>query len=92
MDGYPSLYAYFDRELKYPVASKDSIQGIVTVSFAITEAGKPDLIRIENSLGKAFDVECVRVIKNMPPWKPATINGKPVQVRLSIPLSFKIKK
>lgn len=92
IDGYPSLYAYFDKELKYPVAPIDSTQGIVTVSFAITKTGTPDLIKIENSLGKAFDVECIRVIQNMPPWKPATMYGKPVQTRLSIPLTFKIKK
>lgn len=92
VDGYPSLYTYFDKELKYPAAPTDSIQGIVTVSFAITKAGTPDFIKIENSLGEAFDAECIRVIKNMPPWKPATMYGKPVQTRLSIPLTFKIKK
>lgn len=92
IEGYPSLYAYFDKELKYPIAPADSIQGIVTVSFAITKTGKPDLIKIENSLGEAFDAECIRVIQNMPSWRPATVNGKPVQTRLSIPLTFKIKK
>jgi TonB family protein len=92
VDGYPSLYAYFDKELKYPTNPNDSIQGIVTVSFAVTKEGKVDLIKIENSLGPAFDAECIRVIQNMPNWKPATIDGKPVQTRLSIPLSFKVKK
>jgi TonB family protein len=92
VDGYPALYAYFDRELKYPTATNDSIQGIVIVSFAITKAGNVDFIKIENSLGAAFDAECVRVIQNMPRWKPATIDNKPAQTRLSIPLSFKIKK
>jgi len=92
VDGYPALYSYFDKELKYPVAAKDSIEGIVTVSFAINVQGKPDHIKIENSLGDLFDKECTRVIENMPIWNPATINGKPVSARLSIPLTFKIKK
>jgi protein TonB len=92
VDGYPALYSYFDKELKYPGSPKDSIQGIETVSFAINVNGKPDHIKIENSLGKAFDDESKRVIENMPLWKSATINGKPVSVRLSIPLTFKIKK
>lgn len=92
VDGYPALYAYFDRELKYPTTVKDSAQGIVSVSFAINEKGKPDRIKIENSLGAPFDAECKRVIENMPLWNPATINGKPVTVRMSIPLTFKIKK
>ncbi len=93
INGYSALYEYFDHELKYPVGvARDSIEGIVTVSFAINKEGKPDQIKIENSLGAAFDEECQRVIKSMPIWKPATINGKPIVARLSIPLTFKIKK
>ncbi len=91
--GYSSLYEYFDQQLKYPIeAVRDSIAGIVTVSFVITEEGKPAQIKIENSLGAAFDKECERVIMAMPLWKPATINHKPIATRLSIPLTFKIKK
>ncbi len=93
VDGYPALYAYFDQELKYPISvARDSVEGIVTVSFAINQDGKPRLIKIENSLGELFDKECQRVIESMPIWKPATINGKPIATRLSIPLTFKIKK
>ncbi|HEV8513943.1 MAG TPA: hypothetical protein VGQ59_11730, partial [Cyclobacteriaceae bacterium] len=34
MEGYSALYEYFNRELKYPIeAARDSIEGIVTVSF-----------------------------------------------------------
>jgi TonB family protein len=92
VDGYPALYEYFDRELKYPINVRDSIEGVVTVSFAINQDGKPGLIKIENSLGALFDKECQRVIESMPTWKPATIDGKPIATRLSIPLTFKIKK
>jgi len=93
IDGYSALYEYFDRELKYPINEVGgSVEGIVTVSFAINQDGKPDLIKIENSLGVAFDKECQRVINSMPKWKPATISGKPISTRLSIPLTFKIKK
>ena len=91
--GYAALYEYFDRELKYPIdAARDSIEGVATVSFAIEQDGKPALIKIENSLGPLFDKECHRVIQSMPAWKPATINGKPISTKLSIPLTFKVKK
>ena len=93
VQGYPALYEYFNHELKYPEGmAKDSIEGVVTVSFAISGDGKPNQIKIANSLGKLFDQECLRVIENMPQWKPATINGKPTETRLSIPLTFTIKK
>jgi TonB family protein len=93
IDGYSALYEYFNRELKYPVNStRDSAEGIVTVSFVIDQDGKPGEIKIENSLGAAFDKECQRIINTMPLWKPATIEGKPIATKLSIPLTFKIKK
>lgn len=93
VDGYPNLYEYFRRELKYPAeAMKDSIQGEVTAIFTINADGNPERITIENSLGPAFDREAVRLITNMPEWKAATYNNKPVASRMSLPLTFQIKK
>lgn len=92
-EGYQNLYEYFARELRYPAeAVKDSTQGIVTVSFLIDKDGKPAQIKIQNSLGVAFDKEAMRLIENMPAWKPATLNGKPVPAKMSMPLTFQIVK
>jgi len=89
--GYPDLYAYFDRELKYPqVAIKDSIQGTESVSFFINKEGKPEGIVILHSLGSLFDEESRRLIINMPSWKPASLNGQPVRAKITIPLTFTI--
>jgi TonB family protein len=91
--GYPALYEYFASELRYPAeALKDSIQGIVSVSFLIDQEGKPVQIKIVNSLGPAFDKEAQRLIENMPAWKPATLNGKPVAAKISLPFTFQIVK
>ena len=93
VDGFPSLYEYFNDELVYPgEAIGDSIQGVMTASFVIGVTGTPENIRIENSLGEAFDEEVRRLIENMPAWKPATVNGKPVPSRLSIPVTFRLQK
>ncbi|HMJ67354.1 MAG TPA: energy transducer TonB [Cyclobacteriaceae bacterium] len=93
VDGYPELYAYFKKELKYPVeAMKDSIEGIVSVSFVINNQGQPEQIKILNSLGAAFDHEATRVVTGMPQWKSASLNGKSVPARISMPLTFQIDK
>ncbi|MGC3943457.1 MAG: energy transducer TonB [Chryseolinea sp.] len=92
-DGYTQLYEYFGRNLTYPKeAIRDSIEGVETVSFTIDEAGHPQNIGITQSLGKAFDHEAMRLIKEMPPWKPATLNDRPVASQLSLPLTFEIKR
>lgn len=93
VDGYPALYTYFSQALTYPAeAVADSIQGVVTVVFSINPEGRPEKITIEQSLGVPFDREAIRVIENMPLWKPATYNGKPVASKISLPLTFNIKK
>lgn len=92
-EGYAHLYAYFKENLKYPVqAIRDSVEGIETVSFTIDERGKPVRINITHSLGEPFDEEAVRLIQNMPDWKPATLNGRPVASQLSVPLTFQLRR
>jgi TonB family protein len=93
VDGYPTLYNYFSSELEYPAAMvKDSIQGVVMVVFTINAKGEAEKISIDQSLGKAFDDEAIRLITNMPSWKPATYNKKPVPSRISLPITFQISK
>jgi len=93
VDGYPSLYAYFNAHLVYPRESiKDSIQGVQTISFIINPEGRPEKIQVKQSLGEPFEKEAVRLIENMPLWKPATLNGKPVPSQMSLPLTFQIQK
>lgn len=91
VDGFPDLYAYFGRELSYPEVA-DSLEGVVVVVFTINPQGRPEKITIEKSLGLAFDQEAIRLIENMPDWKPATFNHEPVSSRLSIPITFQIQR
>lgn len=93
INGFPHLYEYFSSELKYPEeAVKDSIQGIVTVNFIIATEGKPEKIIVQNSLGLVFDKEVMRLIENMPAWKPATMNGTAVPSKISMPLTFRLER
>lgn len=89
--GYPALYQYFNTSLVYPPeAIRDSIQGIVTVNFIVNQEGKPEKISIENSPDNRLDKEAIRLIENMPAWTPASLNGKPVSSKLSIPITFQL--
>lgn len=92
--GMDSLSNYLNKNLQYPeeVDKNDGIEGSVNVIFEISTAGEPANIEIQNSLGRAFDEECIRLISNMPKWKPAIRNGKAVDSKVSLQLSFKIDK
>lgn len=92
-NGYSDLYNFFNTHLKYPSeALKDSTQGVQTISFIINAMGKPEQIAVVNSLGEPFDKESKRLVENMPAWKPATLNGKPVPSKVSLPITFQIQK
>jgi protein TonB len=38
-----------------------------------------------------LDKEAERVIRSMPKWSPGTQEGKPVRVKFTLPISFKLK-
>lgn len=91
--GYERLYNYFNQELQYPESAlRDSIQGVVVIDFVINISGKPEQIQIQQSLDKACDAEAIRVIENMQPWLPASLDGKLVPAQVSVPLTFQLLK
>jgi TonB family protein len=93
VDGYASLYDYFNTNLVYPPESlKDSIEGVQTVKFTINADGKPENIEVISSLGASFENEAKRLIESMPRWRPASLNGRPVSSQMSLPVTFQIKK
>ena len=91
--GYPLLYEYFEQNLVYPGhAVEDSIAGTLNVVFIIDSTGDATDISVENSLGPSFDKEAIRLVDNMPLWRPATYNGIPVKSKISLPITFSVQK
>ena len=37
---------------------------------------------------ESLEAEAIRIIKNSPPWKPGTLNGKPMRQKLIYPVIF----
>ena len=92
IDGYTTLYTFLNNHVVYPKeALKDSLQGVVTVSFVINGDGTASHIEASQSLGPAFQAEAIRLVETMPRWKSATLNGKPVPSKISLPITFQIK-
>jgi TonB family protein len=93
IEGYANLYDYLNKNLIYPTEPlPDSIDTSTTVSFIVTSEGRVDRISVTQSLGESYEKEVIRLIQNMPAWKPATLNGKPVPSRIALPLTFHIQR
>ncbi|MDL2228078.1 energy transducer TonB [Odoribacter sp. OttesenSCG-928-L07] len=84
---------YLRDNLKYPVAAKEAgIQGIVYVSFVVMPDGSVGNIEVLRGIGGGCDEEAVRVVKNMPKWKPGEQRGNKVKVRFSMQVKFTLQK
>jgi TonB family protein len=91
--GFPALYGFFDNELKYPHdLLSEGIEGNVIVKFTINGEGKTDDVIIEKPLHPQLDSIAKMLIKNMPEWKPALLNGQPIPSNHRIPLFFQTNK
>lgn len=87
--GEKALEKYFTDNLNYPEAAKNAgISGKVMVSFVVEADGSLSDIRIMRGLGFGCDEEVIRLIRQMPDWKPGKQRGKPVKVRMILPVIF----
>lgn len=92
--GERALFDYLGKNTKFPAIAKDAgIQGIVYVQFVVMEDGSinDDMITILRGVHPALDAEAIRVVKNMPDWKPGRQRGKAVRVYYKLPFRFIIK-
>jgi protein TonB len=89
--GDTALHQYFTKSIEYPeLARIEGITGKVIVSFIINEKGLPENITILRSVGGNCDEEIMRVINNMPAWKPAVQAGHIIRTKKILAFNFEL--
>lgn len=89
--GIDEMNKFIRNNLRYPVTAQEAgIQGQILVSFIVKSTGEISNISIIEKVNPALDKEAVRVIKSMPKWIPAKLNGKEVDASYAIPIIFKL--
>lgn len=77
--------------LRYPAAAKENgIQGRVMVQVVIKKDGSIGQVNIVRKIDPECDAEAIRVIKTLPKFIPGKMNGRPVNSRYVLPVTFKI--
>lgn len=78
--------------IQYPYAAKENgKEGTVNVLFTVDKYGKTSNFRVEKPLGYGMDEEAIRVLKLLPDnWLPGNLNGQPVDVEVSYPISYNL--
>ncbi|WP_274949945.1 M56 family metallopeptidase [Bacteroides cutis] len=90
--GVQGLMQYISSNLKYPAAAqKAGVQGKVIVSMIVDKEGNITDPKIIKGITPLLDAEAIRIISDMPQWKPGTDKGEKVNVQYTIPLVFKLQ-
>ena len=91
--GSTALMAYLMESMHYPKDAEDAQkEGRVICSFVVSKEGKINDAHVVKSSGtESLDNEALRVVNNMPDWKPGKENGEPVNVHYTIPVVFNLK-
>ena len=89
--GMEEMMKYLSMNIRYPEAArKAGTQGRVPVNFVVEADGTISNANVLRSVSEELDAEAIRVIQNMPKWKPGMQNGKAVRVKYTIPISFRL--
>ena len=89
VDGYGALVS----RVKYPeIARKAGVEGRVTVEFVVNEQGNVQdvVVKPGYGIGAGCDEEAIRVVSETK-FTPGKQRGKAVPVRMSLPITFKLK-
>jgi protein TonB len=73
------------------MANSAGISGVVYVTFVVDKDGKIKDVKVLRGIGGGCDEEAVRVVKNMPSWKPGKQRGKSVTVQYNLPIRFTLR-
>ena len=90
--GQAALLQYVASHIKYPtIAQENGIQGRVTVQFVVTKTGSVGTVKVVRGKDPELDKEAVRVVKSLPKFTPGKMNGHPVNVWYTLPITFKLQ-
>ena len=91
--GQAALMKFLSENMKYPsVDIEMGNEGRVICTFVVEKDGSITDIKVIRGVSPTIDKEAVRVISEMPNWKPGFQNGRIVRVKFTLPVHFKITK
>jgi len=89
--GEIELDRFVQKNVKYPrIAKEQGIEGRVMVAVVINENGIITDIEVLQGIGGGCEEEAVRVISEMPTWKPTKQEGKNVKTQKIFSFNFQL--
>ena len=88
--GQAALMKYIEENMRCPDPESDA-SGRVIVQFVIGKDGTVKDPKVVRGITPALDEEALRLVRNMPKWRPGKQMGETVEVRYTLPVTFKWK-
>jgi len=89
--GMPEMVKYLLENMIYPEEMKENgIEGRIFVQFVVTKTGSVEDVTIARGID-GLNREAIRLVKQMPNWKPGINNGKQVNVKMVVPILFSLE-
>ncbi len=89
--GMNELFTFIGANVKYPEqALADKVEGKCYVEFVITKTGDIKDAKVVKGVNDEIDAESLRVINMMPKWTPGIKDDKKVNVRMVLPIAYKL--
>ncbi|WP_455640044.1 TonB family protein [Parabacteroides sp.] len=90
--GNDALIDFIAKTVQYPVSAQQSgIEGRVVCSFIVNKDGSLSEAEVIRGVEPSLDAEALRVIGEMPNWKPGTQRGQAVKVKYTVPVTFRLQ-
>jgi periplasmic protein TonB len=89
--GNEAMMKFIQKRIRYPrPAIRQEIEGTVYVRFIVRGDGSVTDVEVIKGIHPDCDKEAMRVIALLPSWKGGSHNGRPVSVRMVLPIRFNL--
>jgi protein TonB len=89
--GLANFYKHVSDNIVYPSqAQMLGIEGRVYVEFVVGKDGALTDVAVIRGIGGGCDEEAIRVVKLSPKWNAGKQRGRPVNVKMVLPITFKM--
>jgi TonB family protein len=89
--GNKALLQYISEHLIYPdKALSENKQGRVIIRFCVTTKGGISQVSVLKSVDPLLDAEAIRIVQNLPAFRPGKQDGRYVPVWYMVPITFSL--
>lgn len=90
--GEVALMLWLNEHVLYPaMAQENGVEGRVIVQFVVGRDGSVSDVKVVRSVDPSLDQEALRVVRAMPRWIPGKQDGKSVNCKFTLPVTFRLQ-